>query len=57
MKERERHGLNRTVVRAILKLLEDGRSHKSVAQLYGVSREAITAIHNRRTTAARAEKD
>jgi hypothetical protein len=25
MKERERHGLNRTVVRAILKLLEDGR--------------------------------
>jgi hypothetical protein len=57
MKERERHGLNRTVVRAILKLLENGRSHKSVAQLYGISREAITAIHNGRTTAARAEKD
>lgn len=57
MKERERHGLPKTVVRAILKLLKDGRSHKSIAQLYGVSRETITAIHNRRTGASKAEKD
>jgi hypothetical protein len=56
MKERERHGLNRTVVRAILKLIEDGRSHEDIAGLYGISREAVTAIHNGRTTASRQEK-
>ena len=56
MKERERHGLNRTVIRAILKLIEDGRSHEDIAGLYGISREAVTAIHNGRTTASRQEK-
>ena len=56
MKERERPGLNRTVVRAILKLIEDGRSHEDIAGLYGISREAVTAIHNGRTTASRQEK-
>jgi hypothetical protein len=44
MKERERHGLPRIVVRAIQKLLTQGRSEKSIAELYGVSREAVSAI-------------
>lgn len=55
MKERERHGLPRTVVRAILKLLTDGRAHADIAELYGVSRETITAINNGRTDASRNE--
>ena len=48
MKERDRHGLPKTVVRAILKLLQDGKTHRSIADLYGVSRETITAINNGR---------
>lgn len=48
MKERERHGLSGIVVRAILKLLAEGRSHREIADLYGVSREAITGINNSR---------
>ena len=47
MKERERHGLPRIVVRAIHSLLEHGRKHSDIAELYGISREAVTAIHNR----------
>jgi DNA-binding XRE family transcriptional regulator len=46
MKERDRHGLPKTVVRAIRKLLDQGRTHREVADLYGVSRETITAINN-----------
>ena len=49
MKERERHGLPRTVIRAIRNLLSDNRPHQQIANLYGVSRETITAIHNGRT--------
>lgn len=49
MKERERHGMPKTVVRAIRKLLRDGKAQGSIANLYGVSRETITAIHNGRT--------
>ncbi len=52
MKERERHGLPSTVVRAIRRLLDSGRTHRDIADLYGVSREAITAIAN-----GRAHKD
>ena len=44
MVERERHGRPRTVVRAILRLRAEGRTQKEVAELYGVSREAISAI-------------
>jgi hypothetical protein len=44
MKERDRHGLPATVVRAIHNLLNEGRTQQSIAILYGVSREAISAI-------------
>ena len=44
MVERERHGLSKTVVRSIRKLLDQERSQASIAELYGVSREAISAI-------------
>jgi len=49
MKERERHGLPATVVRAIKTLLSDGQTHSTIAKLYGVSRETITAINNGRS--------
>ena len=49
MKDRERHGVPKTVLRSIRKLLEDGRSHQDIADLYGLSREAITAINNERS--------
>jgi hypothetical protein len=49
MKERDRHGLPRTVVRAIHKLLDSGKdTHQTIADLYGVSRETITGINNGR---------
>jgi hypothetical protein len=47
MVERERHGLPKTVVRNIGKLLKEGRTHKAIAILYGTSREAITSINKR----------
>ena len=47
MKERERHGLPRTVLRAIRKLLTEERTHQEIAELYGVSRETITAINRK----------
>lgn len=49
MKERERHGLPKIVVKAIRNLLREGRSHKEIAKLYGVARESITAINNERS--------
>ena len=49
MVERERHGVPRTVVRSIQKLLKEGRSHSSIAELYGLSRETVTAINNKRS--------
>jgi len=48
MKERERHGLPRTVVRSIYALLVEGRTHREIASLYGVSRETITALNRSR---------
>jgi hypothetical protein len=48
MKERDRHGLPRTVVRAIHKLLKGTATHQEIADLYGVSRETITGINNGR---------
>lgn len=50
MKQRERHGLPHHAVKAIKKLLAvKGSTHKAIAELYGVSRETITAIANSRT--------
>jgi hypothetical protein len=49
MKERDRHGLPKIVVRAINNLLNEGVTHLSIAKLYGVSRETITAINNGRS--------
>jgi len=50
MKDRERHGLPKIVVRAIKTLLNDGnQTHDDIAKLYGVSREAITGINNGRS--------
>ena len=49
MKERERHGLPATVVRAIRRLLGEGQTQQSIADLYGVSREAISAINTGRS--------
>ena len=44
MIERERHGLPRTVIRAIRKLRDEGKTQQECAKLYGVSRETISAI-------------
>ena len=49
MKARERHGLPKTIVRAIRKLLDQGRSQASIADLYGMSRENVSAIATGRT--------
>lgn len=51
MKERERHGLPHNAVRAIKRLLADGRKHADIADLYGISREQVTAINNGRAYA------
>jgi DNA-binding XRE family transcriptional regulator len=48
MMARERHGMPKTVVRAIRTLLEQGRTQQDIADLYGVSREAISAIATQR---------
>ena len=44
MKERDRHGVPKTVVRAIKKLLTKGDTQQEIADLYGLSREAVSAI-------------
>jgi hypothetical protein len=49
MMDRDRHGLPRTVVRAIHRLLNDGRTHASIAELYGISRETVSAINQGRS--------
>jgi len=48
MTERQRHGLPTNVVKAILRLLERGHTQQSIADIYGVSRETISAIATRR---------
>ena len=53
MKERERHGLPKIVVRAITKLIDEGKTQQEIADLYGISREAISAIKNGRTSASK----
>lgn len=44
MKERERHGIPKTVLRTIKKLLEEGRTHESIAELYGLDRSTVSKI-------------
>ncbi len=44
MRDRERHGLPHHTVRAIRKLAEQGRTHKEIAELYGVGRSTVTEI-------------
>jgi hypothetical protein len=44
MKERDRHGVPKTVVRAIHNLYDKGTTQQEIADLYGLSREAISAI-------------
>ena len=52
MKDRERHGVPKIVRRAIIKLVEEGRTHQDVADLYGLSREAVTKIMKRHMEAS-----
>lgn len=44
MKERERHGLPHYTVRAIKKLLNEGRTQTEICGLYGVDRNVIGRI-------------
>jgi hypothetical protein len=48
MMKRERHGLPRSVVRAIRTLIDSGRTQQEIATLYGVSRETVSAIATQR---------
>jgi len=48
MTDRQRHGLPGTVVHAIRSLLEMGRTQQSIADLYGISRETVSAIATQR---------
>ena len=48
MTSRQRHGLPHSVVKAIRRLIESGRTQEQIAELYGVSRETISAIKNER---------
>ena len=44
MKERDRHGVPKTVVRAIHNLADNGKTQQDIAEIYGLSREAVSAI-------------
>tara|TARA_Y100001938_G_scaffold135396_1_gene196987 strand:+ start:802 stop:1227 length:426 start_codon:yes stop_codon:yes gene_type:complete len=50
MKERERHGLPKIVVKAIKKLIEQGKTQSEIAELYGISRETVSSISTGRRT-------
>ncbi len=49
MTERQRHGLPHMVVRAIRRLLEQGETQQVIADRYGLTREAVSAIATQRT--------
>jgi hypothetical protein len=49
VKERDRHGMPSHVVRAIRKLLAEGRTQDDIASLYGISRKTVSAIKTGRT--------
>ena len=44
MTARQRHGLPHHVVNAIRNLLDQGKTQETIAELYGVSRETVSAI-------------
>jgi DNA-binding XRE family transcriptional regulator len=44
MMSRERHGLPKTVVRAIRTLLEQGKTQEEIANVYGIARTTVSAI-------------
>lgn len=48
MVQRQRHGMPHHAVRGIRKMLDQGHTHQSIADLYGCSRETVTAINNQR---------
>jgi hypothetical protein len=48
MTDRQRHGLPGTVVRAIRRLLEQGKTELFIAEQYGLTRETVSAIKTRR---------
>jgi hypothetical protein len=48
MMARQRHGLPRIVVRNIRRLLSEGRPQSEIAELYGLSRETVSAIKTMR---------
>lgn len=48
MKQRERHGLPHHTVKAIKRLLAANRTHQEIADLYGISREEVSAINQGR---------
>jgi predicted XRE-type DNA-binding protein len=41
---RQRHGLPASVVKHIMQLLDEGRTQQEIGDLYGVSRETVSAI-------------
>jgi hypothetical protein len=45
---RQRHGLPHAVVRNIRRLLSEGRPQSEIAELYGISRETVSAIKTMR---------
>jgi hypothetical protein len=49
MTSRQRHGVNHHVVKGIRKLLADGKTQQVIADLYGISREAVSAIATERS--------
>lgn len=49
MVDRERVGLPHTVVKAIKRLLSQGRPHQEIANLYGIPRSTVTNISTGRT--------
>jgi transcriptional regulator len=48
MTERQRHGLPHSVVKAIRRLLERGETQQVIADRYGLTREAVSAIATQR---------
>jgi hypothetical protein len=49
MTDRQRHGMPKTVVRAIRRLLDEGRTQQDIADMYGIARETVSAIATQRS--------
>jgi len=49
MTDRQRHGLPHMVVRAIRRLIDQGETQQNIADRYGLTREAVSAIATGRT--------